>query len=379
MKMYGSTKKSKKNPGIQEKKMEMQSLKAADAVLGDEESMTRQIISNPTMREKEREKFEKLIGAAASKAPGPVVNILKKITPCLSWTAVCCEATIPIYMRVFGIIAKFVSMLPQDELAILCGLLLCFFGGMYPMTMAAAEAWRQCGGDQTAECIHDLYAQFQTALEASKADDELDEDGDGIADVEQISGNDLATRKARIVLVSTDPVIVNKAFKGVYSGWAAIIAVLKLEFAKTIALGSAIGDFLNKWATIPMTKILVHFMAEDLQKWIPTIISYTCKIVAITIAYKIQQIISTFYSAIRGGLMVTRNGLNWLSKKGLLNIDPETTYIDEVLGWCLAALGFYMQFKSGFAAPWFIQLILWPLGAIEGALIWSVASPTPST
>ena len=27
------------------------------------------------------------------------------------------------------------------------------------MTMAAAEAWRQCGGAQTAICIHDLMLE----------------------------------------------------------------------------------------------------------------------------------------------------------------------------------------------------------------------------
>jgi hypothetical protein len=56
-------------------------------------------------------------------------------------------------------VAFFVAALPVEELGILLGLLLCFFGGMFPMVMAAAEAWRQCGGAQTNECVHDLYAQ----------------------------------------------------------------------------------------------------------------------------------------------------------------------------------------------------------------------------
>jgi hypothetical protein len=32
--------------------------------------------------------------------------------------------------------------------------------------------------------------------------------------------------------------------KGLYTGWIGVVAVLKIQFAKTIALGSAIGDFI---------------------------------------------------------------------------------------------------------------------------------------
>ena len=79
--------------------------------------------------------------------------------------------------------------------------------------------------------------------------------------------------KSHIGLTSTDPVLLDKAFTGVYSAWAAIIAVLSLQahpnpnphllavqihstpptlphivsqFARTIALGAAIGDFAFK-------------------------------------------------------------------------------------------------------------------------------------
>jgi len=189
---------------------------------------------------------------------------------------------------------------------------------------------------------------------------------------------DLLARKARLVLSSTDPNLLDQSFKGVYSSWAAVIAVLKVRFAQTVALGAAIGDNLGKWATIPATKILVHLVAEDLHKWIPNIIFYTCKVIAIVIAYKIQQIISAFYSAIRGGLLVTRNAMTWLSNKKIISIDPDATNIDEYCGWALAALGFYFQFTKGFSAPWFMQLLLWPLGVLEGSLLWAVNDAAPA-
>ena len=61
--------------------------------------------------------------------------------------------------------------------------------------------------------------------------------------MEEISAKELLARKTKLVFTATDPLVLDTAFKGVYSGWAAVIAVLKLQFARTVALGSAIGDF----------------------------------------------------------------------------------------------------------------------------------------
>jgi hypothetical protein len=48
------------------------------------------------------------------------------------------------------------------------------------LTLAAVEAWKQCGGDQTAEAVQALYAQVLAAKEASDADNLVDDDGDGL-------------------------------------------------------------------------------------------------------------------------------------------------------------------------------------------------------
>jgi len=48
------------------------------------------------------------------------------------------------------------------------------------MTLAAAEAWRQCGSERTVEALTALQAQFLAAKAASDADDLRDDDGDGM-------------------------------------------------------------------------------------------------------------------------------------------------------------------------------------------------------
>ena len=126
--------------------------------------------------------------------------------------------------------------------------------------------------------------------------------------------------------------------------------------------------------TVPLTQTLVHLMDPQLHKWIPNIIFYTCKAVAIVVAFKVQKILSAFYSAVRGGLLVTRNVMRILDRKDILHIDPNETYIDEILGWALAAIGFYFQFAGGFAPPLVIQILLWPLSTSEAGLLWAITS-----
>ena len=70
----------------------------------------------------------------------------------------------------------------------------------------------------------------------------MDDDGDGIPDVDQISPQELAVRKAKMVLKAVDPESVNTQMALIYTGWIGVIAVLKIEFARTITLGNAIGD-----------------------------------------------------------------------------------------------------------------------------------------
>ena len=174
------------------------------AILGDEDSKERKILMNPSFRSKEHAKVTKLLDKATDRAPPAIVEYLKMAQPVTAGCIVgcagsvrrsslprmaltcagapsarSCEACMPIYVRIFALCARFVAALPQEELGILLGLLLCFFGGMYPMTMAACEALRQCGGELTIEAVHDLYAEFLNAKAASDEDDKVDDDGDG--------------------------------------------------------------------------------------------------------------------------------------------------------------------------------------------------------
>ena len=62
----------------------------------------------------------------------------------------------------------------------------------------------------------------------------------------QISQQELITRKTMLFLKTVDPKRLTVAISGLNSGFLAVIATLKLQFAKAITLGNAIGEMLEK-------------------------------------------------------------------------------------------------------------------------------------
>lgn len=74
--------------------------------------------------------------------------------------------------------------MPTDVMWVIFGLVLCFAGGLYPTLFAAIEAARLCGWDRTQKALMDLFEQSSLVYEAEKKDSKVDEDGDGVADVD---------------------------------------------------------------------------------------------------------------------------------------------------------------------------------------------------
>ena len=80
----------------------------------------------------------------------------------------------------------------------------------------------------------------------SKKDDKVDDDGDGLLDTEQISSQTLMKRKVKLVLTKMNPDKVNAAIASIYKVWMAVLAVLKIKFARTISLALTIANFFQR-------------------------------------------------------------------------------------------------------------------------------------
>jgi len=318
-------------------------------------------------------RIQKLIHGAKDQAPSALQPYIEKAEPILAYIIWAISKIVPIYLYAFEKIEEYSKLIPADLITAIMGLVVCFFGGMFPTVIAAVEAWNIAGGAHAQECLMVAYNEIKKVRAANKKDDELDEDNDGIADVDQISAEELVKRKVHMFATTVAPKTLNDAIAGIYTGWVGVVATLKLQFAKVIALGASIGQLIKKPAEVVLVPILSRVMPEDYHPWIEVIIGTLCKSVAISFAWMIQRVISAFHSAIRGGLMFSRGILRWANKEGYIKLHEDESMLDEYAGWAMAALGFYTQFRLRFTLPWILSIILWPYTVAEWYIVWTIS------
>lgn len=81
--------------------------------------------------------------------------------------------------------------------------------------------------------------------------------------------SDLAARRFMIFVKSVNPQIVSDALEGLSMATVAILATLRIRFARAITLGAAIGEVLHKIFAPLTTPILERLLSDDFEKWIP--------------------------------------------------------------------------------------------------------------
>jgi len=302
--------------------------------------------------------------------------ISEKATPVLILLGSLANASYPYILKIWLTGLHIWELLqpyhPDEFVPILSGLVMAFFGGYYFTLFAAVEAYRLCGFQQTKDCLVDLYNNYLVVRDASEKDDQLDENNDGIPDVKQISSKELFTRKLSLVLKSMDPIKVTSALSGIWMGFLGVVAILRIKFAQTIALGATIGNIFETVADRFLRPILEKTIPETHHKWIPVIISYTCKSIGVSVAWTIQRVISAFYSSIRGAQMFTIGLITCLVRNGYPSWDQGSIAfvgITAIIAWT----GFYWQLQSGFSLPFPLNVLLFPLSLLEWFVTWMVA------
>jgi len=267
--------------------------------------------------------------------------------------------------------------LSGDEVQLLVGLILCFFGGVYPTLFAAIEAAKHGGSNIVKSSLKDLAEEALIIIEESKKDDTKDDDGDGVADVDEVKPKELLQRKIQLVLKKMNPQKVDTALSNLYTVWMSVVATLTIQFARTIALSLTIADFMKGIVDQYMSKHILDMTPPEYHKWVPVVQGWVLKSAAMSFAWTCQIIISAFTSALSGGLLAARATMSILSQKGvkLGGLVPDNhldTSADEYASYAFAAIGFYFQFKMGFSLPFPINILLFPLGWAEYYIRWSV-------
>jgi hypothetical protein len=272
---------------------------------------------------------------------------------------------------------SFYKSLPEDYLQLVIGCIFCFFGGVFPVLFATVEAAKHGGINNLIDALGDLGDEAIKIIEASKKDDEVDEDKDGKKDVEQIDSKALLLRKAHLVATKMNPEKINKALSSIYKVWLSVVAVLSLKFAQTIALSVSISEFLNKPANRYVTPLVKQATPDEYDKWVPVIMGWITKSIGMSIAWFISTIITAVTSALIGAILISRSLLKIANRRGvtfdgLIPKDHDETYIDEAASYIFAFLGVWFQFKIRFNVPFPMNLLLWPLQMTEYFIRWSI-------
>eukprot|EP00928_Gymnodinium_smaydae_P065338 TRINITY_DN484_c0_g1_i2.p1 TRINITY_DN484_c0_g1~~TRINITY_DN484_c0_g1_i2.p1 ORF type:complete len:433 (+),score=86.71 TRINITY_DN484_c0_g1_i2:73-1371(+) len=327
------------------------------------------------------DRMDRYVDAAAAAADGyapKCAGCLRSFKPLVVCAVQFVMLVGPIYQKVYTKVYEVLSVLPRNILLMVFGAALCFFGGTYAASIAAIEAFRTMGGDQCLEDLKYLLSQTGRVAEASKEDDKVDANNDGIADVDQMQPGELAQHKMKMAMLAVDdPARLQGAVGNLWAAWLAVLATLRLEFARTTAIAIGIADMCKFPIMRLCAPLLAWALGPDLTNWVETIVDSALKIFCIVFAWFLQEIISAFYAGLRGGKMFAEGAFSILEERGLLQklpdflvpdkepFNPDTTYLDEMIAYPLGAIGFYFQLVHGFALVFPLNIVFFPLDVVE--------------
>lgn len=193
---------------------------------------------------------------------------------------------------------------------------------------------------------------------------------------QEVFGADTTASRALFFLQNVDPQRFTTAIVGLNAGVVAVVATLKVQFAKTITLGAALGKAIDGPAKVLLLPLVEMALPKPYKKWADILVTYSVKSFAISIAWTLRRVMSSFHSAIRGGLMFSTNLLSYLTDMGYLSKAHSESfmvkYLDKILGYSFALLGLWFQLTYGFALPFPLNVILFPFTILEYMLVWLV-------
>uniref|UniRef100_A0A6T8HJ76 Uncharacterized protein n=1 Tax=Hemiselmis andersenii TaxID=464988 RepID=A0A6T8HJ76_HEMAN len=326
-------------------------------------------------QKREAARVERICNALAEREGVPpwTKSLLVQLGPLLTTLLAFIDASTPVVMSAIAAAVAIWNTLPKQAITALYGLVLCFFGGHYTVTLAAVEAFRVSGGERVTQCIRDIWTDITNVRIANAADNKKDDDHDGKLDVDQLSSDKaLLSRKIGLVLRTVDPDRVIQALGGLAQAFAGVLATLKVQFARTVALAVSISDNLRKPAGVLLTPVLAALIPPEYHHWVSPIISIACKVVGMWVAWLLARIIATCHASMIGGLMAARAAMGLANQMGWVKVTVEDSMLDEAAGWTLCVIGAYFQLSSGFSLPFPLNVVLLPVSMVEWFLTWAV-------
>lgn len=310
--------------------------------------------------QEEAERLERLALAVSEQATPPwAAKYLEMVAPAVDSTSQLVEILGPAIYKFYASLYEIYRQMPTKVASLLWGTGICFFGGRYPLSLAAFEAFKLTGGSEVAAAWNTIKANaiaVQRANEAERLPEDAMEDRQA-----------LLRRKVHLVLRSIDPKQVSDALGSLWTGYLGLLAALRLKFARTTALAHSIGDAVRPAAAKLVGPSLLAVTPPEHHRWVSPCINISCKFLGLTVAWKLQKCLSTMQCGLTGGLLASRSALALLQERGV-QMPAQDGLSEEVVGYSLAAAGIYYQWFCKGTAPIFLIPVMWPLGLLESWL-----------
>jgi len=311
------------------------------------------------------------------------VSCVRHSKACIGFSWRVISMIVKLYIWVFRVGNWCYKSAPKEVVKMVFGLTLAFFGGTYLVTLAAIEAARKVGGESLWHEVRFVFQQATIVSAASTKDDNEDANNDGVADTDQLPPHELLQRKVRVAMEAvTEPARLQIAVGAIWAAYLAVLASLKLKFARTVAIALGVADIIRLPATRLFAPLIAVCLGSKLRHWAPTIVSSVINLLVMTVVWYIQMIISAFYSGLRGGkifgeafvrfIAESKHTQKLLSKVPGVHMSPDDTYLDEVCALLVFAAGFSFQLLTAFKVPFPLDIVLWPIWLIEQLLRWQI-------
>lgn len=163
-----------------------------------------------------------------------------------------------------------------------------------------------------------------------------------------MSPDDYVKHKVSVAMAAVEnPQVLESAVGNLWSAYLAVLATLRMQFARTVAIALGAAEMIRQPVTKAAVPMLVPLLLPDRKQWAETIINSSVNAICIVIAMKIQEVISAFYSGLRGGKMFADGAIGLLTDTGYiakvpgitLPFDHSKSYFDELITYVLAFSG----------------------------------------
>lgn len=324
-------------------------------------------LSGSTVDRREKARLDRLALTLSQRtAPPWLAPYLEKFGPMIDKGSKVLAVVGPQVYAFYGGLFRAYNALPHDAAMGIWGVGKCFFGGRYVAFFTASKAFKSAGGDEALASFQDLRLDVNAVLDANARQEEA------------LGHPTSASEKVALVLRTVDPNRVSVTLSSIWTGYMGIVMVLRYKFAGTVALAHGIGDSLRPLAAKTIGPSALAVTPPEYRQWITPSINVSCKVIAMTVAWKLQQVISSVHSGIAGGLLMSRSLLRisvpFLQSQGLIDpgLIPQDSMVEELLGWGFAASGVYFQLVKGGSMPLLLLPLTLPISVAESWLQWSV-------